>query len=244
MRFINLIISIFIITFISFNNVYALSCSNSEVKDLNATASYVKASYEVFDKSTKKEFVYNDNSKIYSFPNYSFEITLYNITEDIYVNVKDDITKKEISVNYSNIRDGKYVITNDDFGRIYKYTFEIMSAKSDCYGQKVKTITLVKPKYNAYSEYTYCENSSIYYCQKFVEKDLNIKDDSDFLSKIKVNNAANAPSEETQLEEETAYNLIIKNPIIYLTIFGSVIVITVLAIVFIRIRNKKKGWRL
>lgn len=244
MQYIKMIILSFVTVFISLSSVQALSCSNSEVKDLNTTASYVKASYEVIDKSIKKEFTYNESSKVYSFPKYSFEITIYNITKDIYIIVKDDVTNKEIKVNYSNTTDGKYVITNDDFGRVYKYTITIMSALDNCYGKKIKTINLVKPKYNAYSEYTYCENSSNYYCQKFVEKDLNLKDDADFLSRIKSNSDNNAPNNNTSEDKDTMIRLFKKHKFLYLNVLISVIIVAILVIIVVNKRKNKRGWRL
>ena len=175
MRHIKTII-LFLASFCLFNiNVSAQSCSNSEVKDLNSIASYVKASYEVIDKSESKEAKYGESTKTYIIPNYSFEITFYNLTNDIYLNVKDNVTEEEVTIDNKMAKNGNYSFINYDFGRIYKYTIDVMSANPNCYGKKIRTFTLVKPRYNAYSEYTYCQNSSNYYCQKFTEKELNIK---------------------------------------------------------------------
>ncbi len=44
----------------------------------------------------------------------------------------------------------------------------------ECNGRVLKTLKFTKPRYNAYSEYTYCQNSSSYYCQKFINTEINI----------------------------------------------------------------------
>ena len=76
MGHIRYILCILIITIFSCSNVFALTCSSKEIKDLNTVASHIKASYAVIDKSEEKEIVYENNTKIYSIPNYSCEITM------------------------------------------------------------------------------------------------------------------------------------------------------------------------
>ena len=222
------------------SNVDALSCSSSEAKDLNTVASYVKASYELIDRSEQKEISYNGQTKTYTQPNYSFEITIYNISKEIYVKLKNDIIEEDTIIDVNIAKDGNYTFANNDFGRIYKYTIDIMSANENCYGQKVKTITLIKPKYNAYSEYTYCSNSSNYYCQKFTTKELNIKDDDDFFKKIKVNNSSNLPT--TTTTKTPVISIIKDNIILYASVFACTVLICIgILIVLKKRRAKKRG---
>lgn len=245
MRNIRLALWFLFIMIIAHSSVNALSCSNSDVKDLYTAASYVKAAYEVFDNSTIKEFTYGDSTKSIIMPNFTFEITIYNISEELFVKIKDNVTESYITIEHSDTNDGNYVFTNDDFGCIYKYTVDIYSAKEGCYGEKIKTITFVKPKYNAYSQYTFCENSSNYYCQKFAEKELNIKDDDDFLNKIKVNNSSNKPEEtQEETEEEDAYDIISKKPILYIGVLCGVIIVSTVVIIVVRRKQKNKEWKL
>ncbi len=224
--------------------VNALSCSNSVSKDLGQIASYVKASYEVIDKSETKEIKVNDDTTSFTIPNFEFEISIYNITDDIYVTVDADVYKNSITITNEDTEDGTYTFTNRDFGKIYNYTIKINSANEDCYGQTIRTINLTKPKYNAYSEYTFCQNSSLYYCQKFTAKELGIKDADDFLEKIKVNNENNNPNKDENDAIEEITNLFKKNWKMYLLIFIVIIAITISIIVIIKKRNKNKGWRL
>lgn len=241
MKYIRILLYIFISIITLKFDVYALTCSNSETKDLNTIASHVKASYELIDNSEKKEVKYGDKSKTFIEPNFTFEITIYNITKEIYVKVEDDVSKETTTINYTDTTNGNYVIKNNDFGRIYKYTITIMSASSNCYGKKIRAFNLVKPKYNAYSEYTYCENSSNYYCQKFTTKELNIKDDDDFLNKIRANNNTEIPTTTAKTKEPLIND---KNKIIYIGAFFAVAIISILSIIIFKKKNAKKEWKL
>ena len=236
-------IKYFVLTILSFFAVsptYALSCTNAVSKDLSEIASHVKTGVEVVDNSQIKELVIGEDKTTYRIPNYKFNISIYNITDDIYLTLKDDIYNEEINIYKSDANGGTYKFVNTDFGQIYNYTIEIKSANPDCYGEKIKTIKYTKPKYNAYSEYTYCKTSSSLYCQKFVTSNLKIKNTDDFLSKIKVNNEKNKPEE----EEEIVIDNIKSYWRVYLGIFIGVIFISIGVILIIRRKNAKKGWNL
>ena len=226
------------------SHVEALSCSTSVSKELGQYATYVKADYEVIDNSETKELQVGEDTTTYKVPNFTFEISIYNITKDLYVVVSDDITERRFTVTNDMTTDGVYTFTNTDFGTVYTYTIIIYSANDGCYGEKIRTVNLVKPRYNAYSEYTYCQNSSNLYCQKFTRYDLGIKTVSDFLTKIQVNNELNNPDRDEIEENKTLSELFKKNWKIYLGIFAGAIIITIGVIVFIKKRNKKKGWKL
>lgn len=222
------------------NNVYALSCPNAISKDLGEVASYVKTGVEVIDNSETKTLTIDNNSTTYKIPNYTFNINIYNITDDIYLTVKNDVTDEEETIFASTLDGDVYTIINDDFGQIYNYTITIYSNNAYCYGEKVKTIRYTKPKYNAYSEYTYCKNSSNLYCQKFVTKDLNINGTDDFLNKIKVNNEKNKPEDISEKIIET----IKEHWIIYLILFVGIIIGSIAGIFIVRNKKMKDGWKL
>ena len=244
MKYCNYIVIFISLLIFDIMGVNALSCSNSVSKDLGQIASYVKASYEVIDKSETKKIKINDDTTSFTIPKFEFEISIYNITDDVYLTISDDIFDNTITVTTDDTNDGVYTFINSDFGKIYNYTIKIYSANSDCYGETIRTINLVKPKYNAYSEYTFCQNSTLFYCQKFTAKELGIKDADDFLEKIKVNNENNDPDRDQKEALEEITNLFKKNWKIYLLIFLGIIAVTVSIIVIIKKRNKNKGWRL
>lgn len=225
-------------------NVNALSCSNAVSKDLGQIASYVKVDYEVHDNSVIKELQVGEDKTNYIVPNFTFDISIYNINDDIYVMIKEHTTGNSYTIMNSDTTDNTYTFINSDFGNIYNYEIVIMSNNPDCYGEKVRTINFIKPKYNAYSEYTYCQNSSNLYCQRFTDKDLNITDSKDFLNKVKVNNEKNNPDRDKIDEFDTITKLLQDNWKVYLGVFIGVVFIIVIIIFIIKARNKKKGWRL
>ena len=243
MKILRSVLSFFVISLLV-NDAYALTCSNSVSKDLSQEASYVKVKYEVIDKSVTKELDVNGSKTTYFIPNYVFEISIYNITENISINIKNDVTDEEIRVRYNDTTDGIYTFTNSDFGTIYNYQFGIMSEVSECYEQKIKNISLIKPKYNAYSEYTYCNNSSLFFCQKFIEKETGIKSSADFLNKIDVNNQSNKPISESETEMISIKDIIKDNWILYVCVLVGVMITSVIVIILLHKKNKKKGWKL
>lgn len=223
-------------------NVKALSCPNNVNKELTQAAYYVKSSYEVIDRSIYKELVIDNNKTTYKIPRYDFLISIYNITDDMYVTISDDVIRETLTIKSSDTNNGTYTFTNKDIGRIYNYTISLYSAKEECYGELIKTLKLAKPMYNAYSEYTYCQNSSNYYCQKFTTNELKLNGSEDFFAKIAVNNNKRAPINNESKDEETASVSILDNWKLYAGIFIGVIIITISVLIINRKKNTKKGW--
>lgn len=225
-------------------SVYALSCPNSVTKDLVHAATYIKANYDVIDNSETKTLTIGSDSTTYTIPNYTFEMSIYNITEDFTAEIHDDVSGNTISIGYNDTNDGTYSFTNSDFGTIYNYTIKIMSNKNECLGQLVKTLHITKPKYNAYSEYTYCKNSTILVCQKFVTKDIGVNSSEEFLKKISVNNKKNAPINISDETKKTIKDIFSNNWILFASIFAGVIIISIGVIIYIKKKNKTRGWDL
>jgi len=212
------------------------SCPQSVIKDVSKAATYVKANYEVFDNSTIKTLTDGKDSTEYKIPNYNFEISIYNITPELYVTIKNNVTNETIKVTHDMTTDGIYTFSNDDFGRIYNYTFQVSSAHEECYNKKLRTLRLTLPRYNAYSEFNYCKNSSSYYCQRFVGTELGIKNTEDFYKKISVNNKK--AIEKGKIDVLT--DIIKSHWKLYLSIFGGVLILFIGTIIFLRSRKKKE----
>ena len=62
-------------------------CPNATKKELSRAANYVKANYEVIDSSEVKEITVDGNTTTYKVPNYAFEISIYNLTENLYAEI-------------------------------------------------------------------------------------------------------------------------------------------------------------
>lgn len=234
--------------FVDFIQVHAINdtCSTSMKKTLSKEAAFIKANYEIKDFSTEKEITVEGNTTTYKIPNYAFEISLYNLKD--YFEVTVSTTNKSntalFTINGADATDGVYTFMDYDFGNIYNYIFTVRTIGEECNSQILRTIKFTKPKYNAFSEYTYCKNSSNYYCQRFVGTDLNLRDSDDFLSKIKVNNDKNNPNREQMDEDKEIKDILKNNWKIYLIVFIVVLGVLVGSVVLIRRYNKKKGWRL
>lgn len=212
-------------------------------------AAHVKVSYETKDYSEEKELEIDGKKTTYKVPNYIFEISVYNVTDDIYVYIEKTSTNKTsrtaVKTVYStDAEDGIYTFTDSNIGDIYNYHVTVKSNKDSCIGRTLRTIKFTKPRYNAYSEFTYCHNSSNYYCQRFVGTELNIKDNQDFLTKIKVNNEKNNPDRDKNEETEAIKNLLKNNWKIYVLIFVVILGGVVGAVFFVKKNKEKKGWRL
>ena len=177
-------ILLFIISFLFVSSVSAGTCNKSDADKLNLAASHVKLTYTKEDNSQYKKITANNEETTYKVPNYTFKISVYNITEDIYINIKDDKTNLDRNIYYSDTSDGVYTIENKDFGSIYKYTVSVYSNVGDCKDTLLLTRSIIKPKYNAYSEFEYCKTSSKSQCQEFIKNDLSIKNEEDFYKSI------------------------------------------------------------
>lgn len=217
-------------------------CPNATKKELSRAANYVKANYEVIDNSEVKEITVDGNTTTYKVPNFAFEISIYNLTENLYAEITTTKNGEERRVYNSDVTDGVYSFIDNNAGDIYNYNITIKS-DGECAGLSLKTIKFTKPRYNAYSEFAYCQNSSSYYCQKFIGTEINIKSTNEFLNKIQVNNEKNDPDVKN---DESIFNVIQKNWKIYLFIFlGVLFVAGVAIIIFIILKRKKnKEWKL
>lgn len=220
------------------------TCSSSVKKDLAYAAALVKANTEIKDFSEEKTLEVDGSSTTYKIPNYAFEISIYNVSDDIRVLVETTKEDRNMIINNSQTTDDVYTFTDDNFGEIYNYVLTVESAHPDCYGMTLRTIKFTKPRYNPFSEFTYCKNSTNYYCQRFIGTEISVKSVDDFLDKISVNNEKNNPDNSKPEDKKEIANLVKKYWKTYLIIFIVILIITVVVIVYVHNRKKKKGWRL
>lgn len=222
-----------------------ISCPAALKKDLSQLASHVKLNYEIKDESEEQEITIDGNTTTYKIPKYYFEITIYNIKEGLVLNVSNTgSNNRGFTVRSSDAPNGTYTFKDYDIGNIYNYKVIVNSDNPDCRSQKLKTLKFTKPRYNAYSEFTYCQNSSNYYCQRFIGTEINIKDTDDFLNKIKVNNDKNDPDRDKIDEKKELSKLLKNNWKFYLILFTVIAALVTGLIFFLKKRQQKKGWKL
>jgi len=221
---------------VGLTHVDAASCPASIKKDLSKLANYVKIDYEVEDNSTYKKLKVGDDETEYKIPNYTFSFSIYNIAPELFITLEDKSNGMSMNITNDMTTDGTYTFRSNDFGSIHNYVLTVKSANEECYGARFRTIKQTQPRYNAYSEFAYCKNSSSYYCQRFVGTELNLKDTDEFYQKIKPNNK----SDKEQQEEGSLIQVVKQNWKLYLGIFVGLIVAFALFTIFMRWWNKRK----
>ena len=146
-----------ILTMFMFNlSVSAASgCTYKEQTELNSDMSNIKIIYEIQDDKV--------------------DIFIYNITNNIYVTYNNPETEQETEITYYDTEDGKYIIERDS-NNLEEYKFQIKSNKPSCYGNILTTKTIIKPKYNQFSNLEICNNQYLQnhsYCQKYITTEIN-----------------------------------------------------------------------
>ncbi len=155
-------------------NVYA-ECSYAEIVEVNRDASYVTAGYA---------YAYDEKGNVIG-----FELTLYNLTEQMYVKLdsvemppaitaidyKPETSTKLITYNDTYL--GIYRLQTSDLKRIIKYTFNVYSLSSytGC-SRKLKTINVIKPKRNEFSNLDICKHREVinyFYCKRWTSQEFN-----------------------------------------------------------------------
>ena len=161
------------------SSVYA-ACNYEEKAKLNNESANVKANYEIKERElTKDEYtappdaIPIDEQDSYVPKTEYIEVNILNLIENLYVTVKNDVTKDVKTYYYTDATNGNIKFNWNEIGSIVNYTIKVMaSSSSDCNGQTLRTLYLTLPRYNEYSEYDVCDRIPDYYmCQRFVTYD-------------------------------------------------------------------------
>ena len=177
-------IILLVVTF-SALDVSALSCSSTENLEIKKAANNVQISYDVEDNSKVVPLKVGNNKTSYTIPSYIYKINIYNIRDDIYVVLSNDVNSVQINVSYEDTKNGVYTYEQYDYTRVYNYKLNIYSNRIMCKGDLAGTKKLTTPMYNPYSEYEYCKTSDEDFCKKFLIKELDIGSDELFIENIK-----------------------------------------------------------
>lgn len=154
--------------------VNAATCDYKTMAELNKNASKITAAYEV-KRTNNKE---------------SFDITVHNIIEELYVTVvPTSKTIEEIEtfqISHDMTQNGTYTFHVDNISDVIEYQFIVRTTKENCI-EDIYTFYLTKPKKNKFYEKEICKYSEVvdyYYCQEWVETEFSIAD-VDIEEKIK-----------------------------------------------------------
>lgn len=224
-----------LLSFLMFlSDTYALedtTCNYDSRAYLNKLASSVKAAYD---------FKYEADGTV------SFDISIYNIVEDVYVSYRTD-KGGEQRVFANMATDGVYTFNVKDIDNIVTYTFTVRSLKFGC-THDIRTFTLIKPKKNSYSDLDICKYEDLedyFYCQKWITQELE-GNSADIEKKIKEKRNSIKKStttrcieceEESALKKEKAKYMKRKMIMIISISSGIIIDLAAMIIMIVRIRR-------
>ena len=171
---------IFSMLFLFSTSVKAETCGYEEKAKLNNEAANVKVNYEIKQRQLDKNN-YNPPDAIVGTEDEAnwnptvdyFQVNILNLTENIYVEVKNDQNNDTTKYYYNNSQDGKIAIDWLNLENVAKFTITVKSTDaSGCTDRTLKTLNLTLPRYNEYYEYSLCQSIPDYYlCQKYVTFD-------------------------------------------------------------------------
>lgn len=156
---------------------------------VNAACDYemqLKLSQEAANVSATYEIVWRSDGVLETeMPNengdYETEIevpvirhSIYNITENLYIVVKNLSTGEEVSYQFDDTTDGKLEWDSEDFSEIVNYEIKVYSNHLDCFGSELFKLSLVTPMYNEYADMYYCVDNDSYYCKDFITEKINM----------------------------------------------------------------------
>lgn len=175
-------IGLILATWMLFPSTILAACDYSEQVKLSSEATNVRAEYEVknitIDRETMKEVTgvnageFNQDSPYLS--TWVVDVSLYNITDNLYVHLTENNYTDDIY--YEDTDDGVYTFRVDDVDNIHEYSFEIYATDSNCVGSALRSVKMKTPKYNPLHDLSACLDSNEYYCQMFVDYEINISE--------------------------------------------------------------------
>lgn len=152
-----------LLTFCFAVKVDAAECSYEKQVELNNLAATVKATYEEVEIDTGETVYYmdpetgvEDTSKTINVTEKGFKVSILNITNDIYVNVKNENTGESKDIYYRDTNNGTIQLDTYKADQLVTYTIKVYGL-SECPGYDLRTITLVTPIFNPYYDTVFCE---------------------------------------------------------------------------------------
>lgn len=219
-------------------------CSIEETNRLTSLAYKVNANFEVITKELPLEegMFPPDGFSLEDLENYRYEkkffkIYISNITEDIYVVVKNDKNKTSKTYHHSDTNDNVISFEADVTWDIINYTITVYAAQGECTGKILNTISFTTPMYNKNSEYAICDDIKEYYlCKEYISVETSFEN---FFEKAEKYKEKKFKKEETK-EEKKGISQFIKEHkgIIIIT---SIIIITAGGLVTVIIVKKQRS---
>jgi len=166
--------------------VGAASCSYEEQAKLNSEVANIKTNFEIKQRKLDKG-EYDIPDVIIGTPeadNYEmtisyFQVNILNLTENVYIEVTNNVDGTKNTYRYSDAKDGNISFTRDETDKLITYTVKVYaSANTGCEESLLKTLYISLPRYNSFSTYPICKEMPEHdMCQSYVNfEEMSFKD--------------------------------------------------------------------
>ena len=220
-----------------FNVPVKANCTNEEKARLKKEASQVKMVYEEASEVYYRGPLPEVGDEEYELTRDYFKLVLSNISEEMYVIIKNDQNKDEIYVPYSVLLDGVYKYDVKNIKKIIKWTYDVYSTNSsECKNEKLFTGYLTTPKLNPIYYTSRCTDvTDLAACEKYLKEDLEeealIKSFEDYQNK---------KEEQKKLANQPWYKKILRKVKEHKIIVGGITIMIIGSGVALVLKKKKK----
>ena len=214
-------------------------CNNEDSKKVKDAAQKIEVSYTIKNMSvgTSIDIDEPDMPEVEEY-DYGFEIAIKNITEDIYVVVKNDYSNDVFTYHYADTENGVKTFESIATDEAVNFTFEVKSENVNCKDEDYRKITLTTPIYNLYYRYQFCsDNPKSKVCKMFVNEKISAKE---FATEVNAKKEENQKSDDSNKKNVPTF--VKENKYLFI-IGGIVIVIIGVATVCVKIK-KRRGSKL
>lgn len=158
------------------------ACDYETQNRLKSEAANIRAVNEIKEIGTgsysESEMMNEDGTyETYEITKKVSEVNIYNVTENLYVVVKNKNTNLEKKYYYKDTDNGTITWNEDITEELVEYEIKIYSNVGDCQNTELKNTSIVLPKYNIFSMKPYCYNVDAYYCEEYVTQEINMTEE-------------------------------------------------------------------
>ena len=217
-------------------------CSNADKIRLGKIAGNVNIDYEpVLYQYSEDDFLWNDpNTGEPAKPDtyYRIQVNIYNLTEELRVEVKNKTANENYSFDYNDTQDGELALDGGMALNVKDIDFEIYGSGS-CYNEKFKTVNLKLPMYNERSNYDICNEIPEYdLCKTFVTSEIDMSE-TEFSKKVQT---YKLEKEEKQKEEDQNIPIVdfVKKHWKVILISGGVLIVVGAGVAVVVIRKRRR----
>lgn len=211
-------------------------CNNEESKKVREAAQAVEISYTIKEMlvGTSIDIDTEGMPEVEEY-DYGFEIAIKNITDSIYVVVKNDYSNDVFTYHYADTENGLKTFESIATDEAVNFTFEVKSENESCKDEDYRKISLTTPIYNYYYRYPFCsDNPKNKVCKMFVTEKISSKE---FSTEVNAKKNENQKSDGTTNND--AVTTFVKDNKYLFIIGGIVIVIIGVATVCVMMKKRR-----